>query len=149
MITKELIYNMQAEIEKKIHCLNNGGCIHFAYYFSKALKLANVPHKIVLANQEPIDVRYEYFESVSHVMVYIPEIGYIDGYELFPTKRSYFDLWDDERYKRHLHLSNKKLNNLRNNYRWNPMYSRDQNMKLEKIIQKHINGTRRHIRKKE
>jgi hypothetical protein len=148
MITEELVYKMQVDIRKSIHSLNNGGCIHFAYYFSKALKSVNIPHRILLTNQEPIDIRYDYFEPVSHVLVYIPGIGYIDGYELFPTQVSYFDQWSNERYQRHFNLTNKKLNNLRNDYQWNRNYSISQNRRLEKIIQKHINGTREPIHKK-
>lgn len=148
MVTKEVIFEMQAQIRRSIRCLNNGGCIHFAYYFSAALKTANVPHTIVLTNEDPIDLRYQHFQSVSHVMVHIPEIGYLDGYDYYPTERSYFGTWDIERYRRHVKLSNKKLNNFRNNYTWNPSYSRAQNVQLEKIIRKYINGTRRSIRKK-
>lgn len=140
---------MQKDIKKSIALLNNGGCIHFAYYFSMALKKANIEHKIWLSNEDPIDIRYDYFNPVAHVMVFIPEIGYIDGYNLYSTKKSYSSLWSGEKYSNHFKLSSVKLDKLRNNYIWNYCYQKTQNSKLEKIIQKHVNGKGRDLYKGE
>lgn len=138
MKSRELIETMQVNISKSINYLNNGGCIHFAYYFSKALKSAGIPYKILLTNEEPIDIRYDYFDPVSHVMVQIPGIGYIDGYDFYPEKDNYSDQWMEERYSRHFLLSPIKMNKLRLNYTWNQAYRLSQNDKLEKIINRHV-----------
>jgi len=145
MITEETIKEMQSKIRTSIRHLNAGGCIHFAYFFSKALKSQGIGHSIFLCNQEPIDISYDYFESVSHVLVHIPKIGYIDGYDLYSTKKSYLNRYDDEVYHRHYKFSDRKLDKFRNNYRWNPAYSKRQNTKLDKIIKQYICAERRDL----
>ncbi len=149
MVTLDEILAMQADINKNIRKLNSGGCIHFAYYCSKALKTADIPHKILFCNQYPVSIKYDSFSSVSHVLVHIIGLGYIDGYDFYDTKRDYLDRWYDEKYASSYSLSIRKLDNFRNNYRWNPQYKVRQNLKLERIINKHINGKRRNLHKGE
>jgi len=138
MNCRELIETMQVNIKKSIRCLNNGGCIHFAYYFSKALKSANIPYKILLSNGDPIDIRYDFFDPVSHVLVQILGVGYIDGYDFYPEKGDYCDQFEEERYGRHYTMSLIKLNKLRSNYSWNQLYHTSQNTQLEEIINRHV-----------
>jgi len=139
MVSVDLIEKMQEDIKKSIKHLNNGGCIHFAYYFCEALKKHNIPYQVFLSSWEPIDITYKYFESTSHVMVYLSDIGYIDGYDLYPTKQSYNVWYDDERYTRQVYLSIRKLNAFRGRkYCWNPTYPTEQNRKLMTIINRHV-----------
>lgn len=134
---EELIESMQEEIRSEIQCLNDGGCATFAYFLSKNLKKLNIPHQITLCddNEEYVDGGFEGFYEVLHVLVYIPGIGYIDGYktrsksnlleDYKEIKTDFYDLWDLEHYAF--------------NGEWNYVYDTDQNDLLESIIDEYIN----------
>ena len=137
MTRKELaarIILMQSDIRENIEYINNGGCIHFAYFFSKALKDLKIPHTVLFFNPGPIYTTYSTFESVSHVMVKIGRVGIIDGLRTYDSSFSY------SKNKKELSLS---LNRLRKEYEWNFLYDTKQNRKLNKIIRKYINDNRR------
>lgn len=135
MRTRELkskIESMQEELCDRIYSLNSGGCIHFAHYFSKALKNLGVPYKIyALDRNELYFSSYGNFHSVNHVVVYVEGIGYIDGHETVKDPRESY------RYRRHIKL--KDTDRLRFDYDWSPFYSGGYyNPILEKIVNKYI-----------
>jgi hypothetical protein len=126
------ICDMQYELQQKINELNNGGCIHFAYYFSEALKNLKIPHKVYLAHVwRKIGNTYATFHAVSHVVVFIEGIGYIDGHETVDQE----DMECSYKYCRQTKLN---LDNLRCNYEWNSTYRWHNNVKLKKIINTYI-----------
>lgn len=137
MITTEQVFEMQSEILASINHINNGGCIHFAYFFSRALKAAKIPHKVCFFNYDPISLGYLSFESVSHVMIYIPNIGYIDGYHTYKSRKDYFKKYD-EQYQKIVNISLVKLNYFRRTKSWNHTYPTRQNSLLSKIVNKHV-----------
>lgn len=142
MLTTEIISNMQIDIKKSIKNINYGGCIQFAYYFSKALKKLGIQYRIVFLDYFTIpELTYDNFTPVHHVMVYIPEIGYIDGEETSIKAKEF-----SSQFYRSALMSSKKLDYFRTNFRWSRKYDLTQNSKLEKIISKHINE-RNHLRK--
>lgn len=116
-------------LKVEIPTLNNGGCIHFAYYMSKRLKELNVPHSVYLFDYIPVYNTYKHFQSVTHVGVYIPGIEGFDGHKFKPFKK----LYD---YKRKVTLN---LDRLRNDYKWCEVYDCNNNQKLEKFINTYIN----------
>lgn len=129
MTLKETIILMQKELRKKVIDLNSGGCIHFAGYFSKALQRKKIPHKVYCGNYScSIGRTYSTFDSVSHVVVLIEDIGYIDGYS---TKNNL-----DYTYRAQIKLRNFKR--LGFDYEWNNAYDIDQNELVEEIINKYI-----------
>lgn len=129
MMLRSIIKSMQRELRQAIPNLNFGGCIHFAYYFTKALKKAGIDYKVYGFHHSPIGKTYETFGSIAHVTVWIENIGFVDGHE---TDGHYID-YD---YKNHIKLKN--LNRLRYEYEWNPSYDLEDNEVLEKIINKYI-----------
>jgi hypothetical protein len=126
------IKKLQKQITKQISDINHGGCIHFAYYFSKKLRELKIDHKVVLLDYDHIDVRYDHFGPVAHLMIYIEGVGYIDGEETFVSLRRRYS------YFKHTNLSIKKLDKFRNEHQWNMSYDTDQNNKVEALIQKNI-----------
>lgn len=129
---EDQIFNMQQKLRCKVYELNNGGCIHFAYYFSEALKKLNIPYKVYLTHAwGKIGNTYATFRAVSHVMVYVEGIGYIGGHDTIEKE----DVKINYRYCVRTKLN---LDNLRNNYEWNSMYNLQNNIKLEKIINTYI-----------
>lgn len=141
---EQSIRELQRQVRNEIEYINSGGCIHFAYYFSKKLTKLGVDHKIYFTDYEPIYLNYDNYQASSHVMVYIPKIGYIDGYELHKTRKTI----GREYYSVRTKISTKKLDNFRNCYCWNPTYDTDQNKKLESLIEKTDYGKRRCVRTK-
>lgn len=133
MLTKEHILSLQKKIKKQIEYINNGGCPHFAYYFSKKLIELKIPHKIVFLNDSEISLSKDKFSPCAHVCIYIPTIGYIDGYYIegprckkgFITKFS---------------TNTTKLGYFRSVHGWNPRYNKNQNSQLEKLINEHNYG---------
>lgn len=85
-IIKKQIEELQTETSKKIEWLNSGGCIRFAYYMSRKLHELNINHSICYRQQNylPLKLTKNQFVAVSHVFIYIPKIGYFDGYEFIP-----------------------------------------------------------------
>ena len=130
----EQVSGLQKEIRKSIDALNCGGCINFAYYFSKKLRELSIDHKVVFTDYDKINFTYKKFVAVSHVLIYIDNIGWIDGEETY-TNDSF-----KKTYVRQLKkIPLVKLNNLGSyKYGWNVWYKRSQNAKLEKLINKHI-----------
>ena len=124
------IKRIQEDIDDQIECINLGGCIHFAYYLSNQLTKLKIQHSILFMDYRPIDLRYGNFASVSHVAVYVPLIGYIDGEDIFHNI--------DKPYKRVQKVSLRKLNNFRNNTTWNDSYDTTQNGILLRLIEKHL-----------
>lgn len=132
MLTVDKLRAMQEDIMHDIYAINSGGCVHFAYYFSKKLREHNISHKIFLTNVwNKINTTYETLESISHVSVYIPEIGYVDGEDTFSCLNA-------RKYRKHTYMSLKKLDYYRYACEWNPDYNVRQNAKLEKIIDRHF-----------
>ena len=134
---KELIELMQEEIYSEIDCLNNGGCAKFAYFLSKNLTKLNIPHQITLCddNEECINGGFLGEYEVFHVLVYIPGIGYVDGYET-RTKSKLLERYGEIKTDFY-DLSDLKYYAFDGN--WNPWYDIDQNELLESIINKYIN----------
>ncbi len=128
---KTKIKNLQKAITENIYYLNCGGCIHFAYFFSKKLRELNIYHKVCFTSDSEIDLSYRGFASVMHVTIYIPGIGYIDGKS---TKDKLIEMYNVETD----HISLTKLNRLRREYEWNHDYDIDQNRKLNNLIKKYI-----------
>lgn len=131
MLSKQ-IKELQLEIESNIYYLNNGGCIQFAYFFSKKLQKLKISHQIVYCNHYHLyeeDIRNE---GVNHVMIHIKNIGYIDGYRTYRYKK-------DLKYEYIFKNIFVDLNRLRNRVGiWNSMYDKSQNKTLNKLINKHI-----------
>ena len=126
-MTKKQIKEMQKHISFNV---NNGGCIHFAYFFSNALTKLNVEHSIIFTNSweeltEP--------KACTHVGVYIKNIGVIDSkdidsYAKFISNQSYLKENPDEI----------NFNKIRNSRDWNKSYNRYKNASLNFIIKKYI-----------
>ena len=133
-VLPEQVSRLQKEIRKSIDALNSGGCINFAYYFSKKLRELNIDHKVVFTDYDKINFTYKKFAAVSHVLIYVDNIGWIDGEETY-TNTSF-----KKNYVRQLKkIPLVKLNNLRSyKYGWNNWYEKSQDTKLEKLINKHI-----------
>ncbi len=129
---RKQISSLQKQINIQIDCVNQGGCIHFAYYLSKRLNALGVRHKIVFGNHVPIDISYEHFQPVAHVMVYITGIGYVDGLNIVTDARKHYN------YLRHYQISEKKLDTFRNGYQWNESYNIRQNSRIENLINRYI-----------
>lgn len=122
---RDKIKIIQKEIINNIEDINSGGCIHFAYFFSKKLLELNIDHKICFTDDSDDFVNDENF-ICSHVMIYIPEVGLFDGYG-FRQRNNY-------NYSTLISPNNDFLNNLRKDRQWSTVYDRYQNFKLYKII---------------
>lgn len=129
------IRNLQEELIDSLEFINYGGCVHFAYYFSNALKELKIDHKVVfLANRSNIDESIKNYDTFSHIMIHIPKIGYVDGHDTFKTKR------DLNSYESMRKKSSKKtdLNLFRMRPGWNTEYDTSNNEYLEATINKYI-----------
>ena len=128
------IFDLQKDIEKHVDFINEGGCVHFAYYFSKKLSLLKIENYIVfLDKSNPIKISYRDFNSFNHAMVFIPDIGYIDGVKTIQDVKEY-----GYRYKRSK-ISLTKLDNFRNmEGMWCSNYDTEQNFLLQELINEHI-----------
>lgn len=120
------ILNIQKEISARITYINNGGCIHFAYYLSKRLKELAIPHKVYFLN---IHHNIEEGDTVDHVMVKVDGIGLIDGTKI---NKSFSN------YGKRKHTPN--LEKIRFHNNWRTTYKKTQNQVLQNIIRKHLNG---------
>lgn len=131
----EKLHKMQKEIYSTIPCLNYGGCIHFAWFLSKRLKKLNIKHFLYyhLHESYPHNISNILQYGIHHVTVYIPSIGFIDGYKTvsFKDRKNYY------KYNRRAKIS---IDTVRNLDIWNSMYDTKHNVLLEKIIKRHING---------
>ena len=129
---RDNLSSMQAELQKFIPNLISGGCIHFAYYFSKALKKLGVPYKVYMASsyRRKFGNSYKSFTPVSHILVFVEDVGFIDGHETLETLKDW--------YACHAVLKLQNLNKLRFEYEWNDYYSLASNNLLEQTINKYI-----------
>lgn len=123
---------MQKKIQKTIPRLNSGGCIYFANYFSKALDRLNIPNQVYFVYKKGEDsLSLKNFCGVTHVVVYIKGIGFVDGYRTYTDmkqlKEYYFNLFNVKKVRINLDkIVDRKY--------WNPKYNTDYNTKLSKII---------------
>lgn len=120
---------IQVRLSNEVIFLNNGGCIHFAYYFSKRLRKLGIDHKIVLCNSYNINP-FSYLQQaggINHVMVYIRGVGYIDGHNTYSTL---------ERLHHNIHYKNINLGIIRNFNGWSPYYN---SKKYNPIVRKVVN----------
>jgi len=125
---------LQKDIKKYIDSINYGGCVHFAYYFSKKLSYLGIKnHVVFLDKSDPIKISYKDFDGVDHAMVFIPNIGYIDGLRIVKDFREL-----NYRYiKSKIPLT--KLDNFRNMEDiWCSDYDTEQNFLLQDLINEHI-----------
>lgn len=130
---------MQKELEKTIPYLNHGGCIWFAYYFEKALKRLNIPYKIYAYHHEPIGTTYDSFDGVAHVVVYVENIGLVDGHIMWSNLTFYSNGESIKRYSYKSKLRFKNIHKLATGRGWNRTYRKDiYNSKLETIINTYI-----------
>ena len=130
---KDKINKLQKKISKEIDCINSGGCIHFAYYFSKRLRELRIEHSVAFRHPSQFDLTYAGYFPSEHVAIYIEGIGYIDGESTVQDfKEDYYIV----RVSRSISL--KKLNYFRNEYEWNDWYDTKQNRKVEQLINKYI-----------
>lgn len=137
---EQLLGKMQDKIHEKIFYLNNGGCAKFAYYLSVELTNLGIPHKISLCDSFPehLNEGFDGTYEVSHVLVYIPKIGYIDGYKtrtLQQLKQNY-NCVNSRKYN----LDKLKEYAFKGN--WNYSYDTSQNTELVSIIKQYINEKR-------
>lgn len=124
---------IQKDIKKHISYVNSGGCVHFAYYSSKRLTELKIKHSITFLDRDNISLSYSKFDSVAHIMVYVPGIGFVDGIrtQRKPSRRYYR--------RKTAKVSLKKLDSFRSEAdNWNPTYNTCQNDLLESIINDHL-----------
>ena len=130
---KDKIKKLQREIFKEISWINNGGCIHFAYYFSKRLRELGIEHSVAFRHKTQFDLTYARYGPSQHVAIYIEGIGYIDGESTVQDfKEDYYIVRVSKS------VSLKKLDYFRNEYKWNNLYDTEQNRKVEQLIYKYI-----------
>lgn len=130
---KDKIDKLQKKISKKISCINQGGCIHFAYYFSKRLRELGIEHSVAFRHTTQFDLTYARYYPSEHVAIYIEGIGYIDGTS---TVQDFREDYYIVRVSKNISL--KKLNYFRNEYEWNDWYDTEQNRTVEQLINKYI-----------
>lgn len=130
---KDKIKKLQKKIFKEISYINNGGCIHFAYYFSKRLRELGIEHSVAFRHTTQFDLTYARYDPSQHVAIYIEGIGYIDGESTVQDFKE-----DCYIVKVSKSISLKKLNYFRNEYEWNDWYDTEQNHKVEQLINKYI-----------
>lgn len=135
MDIEKQIMELQREIKNSIEDINLGGCIHFAYFFSKRLKELKINHYVVLINYNDSELSFNYkkLHSVNHVMIFIPKIGYIDGEDTITSIPKEFN-------HRRGNPSIKKLDTFRKLSGWNVTYNKYQNKKLSILINSIIKG---------
>lgn len=130
---KNKINKLQKKISEKIEFINNGGCIHFAYYFSKRLRELGIEHSVAFRHITQFDLTYARYVPSEHVAIYIEGIGYIDGESTVQDfKENYYIVKVSKR------ISLKKLDYFRNGHGWNDLYNTEQNHKVGQLINKYI-----------
>ena len=130
---KDKINKLQKKISEKIEFINSGGCIHFAYYFSKRLRELGIKHSVAFRHTTQFDLTYARYISSQHVAIYIEGIGYIDGESTVQEfKEDYYIVRVSKS------ISLKKLNYFRNECEWNDLYDTEQNHKVGQLINKYI-----------
>ena len=130
---KDKINKLQKKISEEIEFINCGGCIHFAYYFSKRLRELGIEHSVAFRDITQFDLTYARYTPSQHVAIYIEGIGYIDGISTVQDfKQNYYIV------KVTKSISLKKLDYFRNEYEWNYLYDTEQNHKVGQLINKYI-----------
>ncbi len=149
----DVVKQLQKHIRSKIDSLNQGGCGVFTLMFYMAIKDRFPEAKIsiysnyldvkkikTLANEinqngnnlpDDIDEYAVQFLACSHVMVRLGDY-HIDGYDIIDHEE-----WDDQ----HSNTGYYTLEELKTALifgSWNTWYERDQNPKLQKLIEKHL-----------
>jgi len=127
----EIIKNIQQTLD--VPHINSGGCVHFAYFLSQKLTKFGYAHQIVVINHtwenDPIESLP--FDGCSHMVVFIPKIGYIDAEETYQkiSDMPYRSVQSG------ILPKNYKLNPVRHNKRiWNNWYNRKYNRLIQKTI---------------
>lgn len=130
------------ELHRKLatlYNLNNGGCVHFAYFFSKRLRQLKIKHNIVVFDsserislkrkklQEWISTKESTKLCCNHVVVKIGDF-YIDGYYSFIFGERH---WFNYNFGS---ITFKELELIRKHGSWNSMYKKRQNLFLHNII---------------
>ena len=123
---------MHYEMESKVPYLNNGGCVHFANFFSKKLTELGIEHSIIYFNYERVGRTYFTFSPVAHVAVKIKNVGVVDGFRT----RSQSDF--KKRYG-NAQIRDFDLDLISKYCGWNPSYSLSYNKKVKSIINKYFN----------
>lgn len=132
---KKRIKNLQKDITDDIRYVNNGGSVHFSYFFAKKLEELGINYEVILLSP------YKYlsddfdFSPAYHVAIYVKNIGVIDAEDtesLKKTKRSY-------RFCKSYKISLKELDRYRKIEGWNDFYDKHQNRHLSYLIKRNLN----------
>ena len=122
----EVIQNIQKQISNPQ--INNGGCIHFAYYLSKQLTERKIKHRVVGLVHSHLDLSDVQEIGCKHVVIYIPRIGYVDSESIRKTTREfpYFSF--------KAMTLDIDLDLFRNKKVWNRRYKRSYNSTISRVI---------------
>jgi hypothetical protein len=104
--------------------VNCGGCGWIAYCVAINFERLNMPFRVVLWDDEPLNKLLSKNKSPMHAMLYCRR-HYINSYE--------YDQSDGLR-SNHVTMSSSNLLNYYNNCKWNKVYDREHNYKIKKII---------------
>ncbi len=133
------IIALQKEIFEKIRYINSGGCIHFAYYMAKKLEKLNIPYNIIFIDMTSIVTNLDCFKAVDHVVVYVKEIGFFDGTDLWKNKSEFIARYDGYYITTVSNIRSDDLKVLTDyNFGWNKLYKIENNILLEQLIDKHL-----------
>ena len=123
--------------------LGNGGCVHFAYYFSERLSALGIKHEII-GFDRGLKVSYKsrmidrwvrdkkcFKLAFNHVMVKVEDY-YVDGYIKVKHGDCRFFAYDNGRISFH------KLELIREHGAWNDWYNTGNNKLMNKIIKEVI-----------
>lgn len=130
---KFLINSIQRDIHN--NWINSGGCVHFAYYISKALCERNIKHSILICNQYETCTNWENI-GASHLIVKCKKYKFdADNY----INNDYINA----EYSNVLEIDGnfntlKTLNKVRKKDIWCNWYNRSYNSTLSKIITKNF-----------
>ena len=119
----------------KYNDINCGGCIHFAYYLSEKLKSLNIEHEVVGLFSHGDSMEDLFFGGCTHVVVYVPRLGYIDSKTVRTEIRSYSFL----SVRKITFPKDLDLNALRNSRNaWNTVYNLGYNSTISRVINSHF-----------
>lgn len=131
MNVAEIIKDIQTSLD--IPWINNGGCVHFAYFLSSTLKRYGIKHSVIAINRKyyGITIKDIFNEGCSHLVVYIKGIGYIDAEKTEDKLSNFysFDIVSDRV------TDDIDLNKLRNTDVWRELYDRK---KYDKVLESTI-----------
>lgn len=131
---KRSFKKLNKDIKKHTNSINRGGCVHFAYFLSKKLRSLKIEHSIVFGSWEPIP-GVKHLNTVTHIMVHIEGIGYIDGTDIFKKVSSKYKY---VKIVKAATLPLKKFERYCWIYGWNPQYNTDQNVLVANFIDTYI-----------